>query len=57
MRFAKKGKQINGEHAEHANVTGDPEPEIRLHLVMIELGRLLADRPPALPCWDVEPLI
>ena len=31
VRLALKAKQIDGQHAEHAGVKGDPEPEIRLH--------------------------
>jgi hypothetical protein len=35
VRLALGAKQINGQHAEHAGVKGDPEPEIRAHLNLI----------------------
>jgi hypothetical protein len=35
VRLALEAKQINGQHAEHAGVKGDPEPEIRVHLNLI----------------------
>jgi hypothetical protein len=28
-----EAKQVDGQHAEHAEVKGDPEPEIRLHQI------------------------
>ena len=31
VRLALEAKQIDGQHAEHAGVKGDPEPEIRMH--------------------------
>jgi hypothetical protein len=35
VRLALEAKQIDGQHAEHAGVKGDPEPEIRVHLNLI----------------------
>ena len=31
VRLALEAKQINGQHAEHRGIKGDPEPEIRVH--------------------------
>ena len=37
MRFASEGEQIDSQHAEHAGDKDDPEPEIRVQLITIEL--------------------